>query len=557
MGAIKGRVLEPVRCPFCAFESKRLTSFEAHLGEKHQLTVESAWIKVNGQRVCRCGCGQIPKWVGWKVGYSDFIIGHNASIYNYLDSGEAQQVIEKRNSTLKQSLETGAVTNWAKGLSKQTDDRLMQASQKRSLTVSQQFKSGDRIIWSKGHTKYTDDRLLELSNKLKEEFSSGSRVAWSVGLNKDNDVRIRNMAIKVSLSLKKESLRKRLDQIKRLKVDEIKNRIEVGSNLKVIGGTEHYINDASPVIKVKCDVCGSEFHDSLRRLQRGRCYICQPTGSAAQQEIADYIVSLGVTLKRNDRSVLKGIELDVLVPDHNFAIEYNGLYWHSDLHKSSAYHENKLKMASEVGIQLMHVFEDDWRDKSDIVKSMILHRLKMTPNKYGARQLRVGKLDVESRRKFFNANHVDGDTAAIVAWGLYFEKELVCALSIRKPFHKTHENYYEVARFCTKVNTHVRGGLRKLTKIAIQFVRANSKAGLMTYVDRRIGSGIGYESSGFQKIGETTPRFWWTDFDNRFNRFKFKADPNRGMTEAEVAAEMGVVKIWGCSNLIYRLIAAS
>lgn len=553
MGAIKGRVLEIISCPFCSYTTKRVTSIETHIGDVHGKTPPEAWVEVHGPSNCRCGCGTPTKWLGWKRGFTDFVNGHNASIYSYMDQDDAREVVEKRNQTLKNSMQSGDVVHWARGLTKESNETLRVAATKRAVTVKQQYDSGERSSWSKGLNKETDQRIKTLSQTLKDSFVTGSNKIWSAGLTKDTDDRIKGMATKVSLALRKEVLRKRLDQYKRLKEDEVRSRIEKDSNLTVIGGLERYVNDASPVIKVKCLGCGAEFYDSLRRLQRGRCYVCQPAGSAVQQEISDYLTSLGVNINRNDRTMLNGLEIDIFIPSHNLGIEYNGLYWHSDLHKSSTYHDNKTKVAKRQGVTLLHVFEDDWRDHPDIIKSMILHRMKMTPRCVGARKLKLAKLDKKTREEFFEANHIDGDVASLVAWGLFLGSELVSALSVRKPFHKSHSDHYEVARFCTKTYTHVPGALQRLTKVALNFVATNSKAGLMTYVDMRIGTGSGYESSGFVKISETPPRFWWTDFDNRFNRFKFKADPTRGLSEAEVAAEVGVVKIWGCSNLVYRM----
>lgn len=553
MGAIKGRELNLLSCPYCGFSSKRITKLEHHIQDVHGKNPIESWLEINGNKSCHCGCGATTKWLNWKLGFSDFINGHNAYIYNHMDDEAAKQIVKKRSSTLRESIVNGDVTPWAKGKTKRDNKTLELAASKRSATMREQFKSGERKAWSMGLNKENDVRVHALSEKLKSSFASGNKKIWSTGLTKDSDQRLNQMATRVSLSLRKEVLRKRLDQYKRLKEDEVKSRIEGQSNLKVIGGLDQYVNDASPVIKVKCSTCNAEFYDSLRRLQTGRCYVCQPTGSAAQQEISDYVSTLGFETKRNDRTILKGLEIDLFIPSHNLGIEYNGLYWHSDLHKSSTYHDNKTKTAVACGVSLLHVFEDDWRDHPDIIKSMILHRLKMTPRHIGARKLKLAKLDKKTREAFFEANHIDGDVASLVAWGLFLGTELVSALSVRKPFHKSHSDHYEVARFCTKTYTHVPGALQRLTKVALGFVSANSKAGLMTYVDTRLGTGSGYESSGFIKISETPPRFWWTDFDNRFNRFKFKADPSRGLSEAEVAAEIGVVKIWGCSNLVYRM----
>ena len=507
MGAIKGKKIDPVLCPYCSFSSKRITTIEEHLGDQHGKTPIDAWLEKHGQKKCKCGCGETTKWLNFKLGFSEFINGHNASIYNYLDHDVAEEIVKKRNNTLKNSIESGEIIPWCKGQTKQNNHVVANAAQKRSETVKKQFESRERIAWSKGLSKETDDRLKLISTKLKESFRSGDKKIWSQGLTKDTDTKVKEMAAKVSLSLRKESIRKRLDQYKRLKEDEIKSRIEGDSNLTVIGGLEKYVNDASPVIKVKCKNCNNEFYDSLRRLQRGRCYLCQPTGSAAQQEISDYILNLGIEIKRNDRTSLDGQEIDIFIPSHNFGIEYNGLYWHSDLHKSSTYHDNKTKFARTKGIQLVQVFEDDWRDKSDIVKSLILHKLKMTPKSIGARKLKLAKLDKKTRESFFEENHIDGDVASLVSWGLFRGDELVSALSVRKPFHRAHGDHYEVARFCTKKYLHVPGALHKLTKVALEFVRINCKKGLMTYVDTRFGNGLGYETCGFIKINETPPRF--------------------------------------------------
>src|SRR5690606_24877531 len=79
----------------------------------------------------------------------------------------------------------------------------------------------------------------------------------------------------------------------------------------------------------------------------------------------------GIIVK-NDRSILNGKELDIYLPDINLAIEFNGIYWHSELYKESDYHYSKSKLCKESGIKLIHIWEDDWVNKEDLVKSNIL-----------------------------------------------------------------------------------------------------------------------------------------------------------------------------------------
>ena len=76
----------------------------------------------------------------------------------------------------------------------------------------------------------------------------------------------------------------------------------------------------------------------------------------------------------NDRTVLHGRELDVYVPEHHIAMEYDGLYWHSeDAGRDKGYHRRKTDDCAAAGISLVHVWEDDRRDRRAIIEDMIAY----------------------------------------------------------------------------------------------------------------------------------------------------------------------------------------
>lgn len=52
----------------------------------------------------------------------------------------------------------------------------------------------------------------------------------------------------------------------------------------------------------------------------------------------------------NDRNVLKPAELDIYVPGKKLAIEYDGMYWHSDEFKNASYHVKKTDDCEKAGI---------------------------------------------------------------------------------------------------------------------------------------------------------------------------------------------------------------
>ena len=69
----------------------------------------------------------------------------------------------------------------------------------------------------------------------------------------------------------------------------------------------------------------------------------------------------GTRIVENDRSILEGKEIDILIPSYSLGIEYDGLYFHSEKDgKGPEYHYNKTLQCRTKGIQLIHIFSDEW-----------------------------------------------------------------------------------------------------------------------------------------------------------------------------------------------------
>lgn len=71
-----------------------------------------------------------------------------------------------------------------------------------------------------------------------------------------------------------------------------------------------------------------------------------------------------------------GYELDVIIPELKLAFEYDGLYWHSEQIKNNDYHNWKTNFCKKEGYTLIHIFENEWVYKQDIVKSRIASLLR-------------------------------------------------------------------------------------------------------------------------------------------------------------------------------------
>lgn len=86
--------------------------------------------------------------------------------------------------------------------------------------------------------------------------------------------------------------------------------------------------------KHRCLKCNTEFQTSLAYLNQGygRCPTCFPRSntSVGEKEILEFITASKLLTESNVRSIIAPKELDIYIPSKGIAIEYNGLYWHSE-----------------------------------------------------------------------------------------------------------------------------------------------------------------------------------------------------------------------------------
>jgi hypothetical protein len=545
-------VYAAISCPLCADQFKQELKLNKHLQLSHDVTdVEALYVKhvLNNIRPrCACceTCDASIRWGGWKKGFiSKYARGHNArvdSIYN--NPTFQKQAAKKRKSKFSQ----GAITVWNKGLSKTDDDRIASAAQKISRTLKDGYSSGRLIDWRSKDEHRAKFHAKKVSLTKQKLFAEGKLNIWNAGLTKETDARLAQAATKISLAYQRREVGRRLTR------DELKRRVEAVPQFELLSSIDDYRMRRIQRLAFRCRTCNNVISKSLAMLEDTPiCFFCHPKESTGQLELFQFVKEIAPTTVLSDRTIINPKELDIVVPG-KLAIEYDGLWWHSELFLRPDYADRKFSACQDAGIRLLRVFEDEWRDKRELVQQMIMHRLGLNRIVIGARSCELVELKLKERRAFFNAYHLDGDVKARTALGLKFRGELVAAMSLRRPFHKTHANFSEVARFAQKPGISVAGALSRLSKRAVKLEKDRGKQGLLTYVDHRVGDGQSYVKAGFKIVTHSTgPRFWWTDFKHRYGRFKFKADRTQGLSERDVAQREGVVKIWGCSNLMLTL----
>lgn len=274
------------------------------------------------------------------------------------------------------------------------------------------------------------------------------------------------------------------------------------------------------------------------------------------KEIADYISSLGFPAQTCVSDIVPGHVLDVWVPSAKFTVDYCNFYLRCEpILKNKKFFEQKYDACVKEEIGIFMMYEDEWRDKQDLIKSMIRHRLGLSKNVYHSRKLDVKKLETKDRQRFFDMSHLEEDANSHIAFGLVTpDGEIVAAMSLRRAFHDQYKEYYEVGRSACKPDCVVHGWIGKLTKVCLEYAIGAGKRGLVTYVDSRVGLGKAYVEAGFVLAKDSTgARLWWTDFVNKFNRFQYKADLPNGKSQAQVCEEAGVVALFGMGNKLLKL----
>jgi len=296
------------------------------------------------------------------------------------------------------------------------------------------------------------------------------------------------------------------------------------------------------------------------------CTICNPINdhiSDKENKLLDFIKeNYNGKIIENDRNIIKPYELDIYLPDLKLSFEFNGVYWHNELFKSNNYHKNKSDLCDEQNIQLIHIYEDDWIYKQDIVKSMILNKLDKSLNKIYARKTEVKEVtDNKLVREFLNKNHIQGFVGSKIKIGLFYKDELVSLMTfgkLRKAMNSSSsDGQFEMLRYCNKLNTNVIGGASKLFKY---FIKSYEFKEITTYADRSYSNGKLYEVLGFKFIHKTDPNYYYVIDSIRYHRFNYRKDVlikegyDANKTEHQIMLERKIYRIYNSGNLKFEFI---
>jgi len=517
-----------IRCLICYEEFNNKRKFTNHLRNKHNITQKSyydTFFSKNDDGICPLCKGETT-FRNLKRGYDKYCSGICASL-NRKQSQETKKKISIANKKVsKKSKKKRNKTNLEKyGVENPYQSEKVKSKIKETIINKYGVENPAQSEIIKGKIKETNLKKYGVSSFLKTK-----------------DCRIKRHSLQLI------DVKKRISEF---------NTIKPLFDIDKFEGIGYYIEYGWECLK-----CNNTFKEHLYSKNIPICPFCYPKdgySSYEETKVREWI-------KLNVENVLankffsfegKTYELDIYIPSHNLGIEFDGLYWHSELAgKDKKYHLEKDKFFKEhFNIEVIHIFENEWLYKQDIVKSIILNRLGLSEKRIYARKTNFSSIDNQTYKTFLEENHIQGAINSKHKYGLFYNKELISVIGYGKSRFKRNE--LELHRFCNKLNTSITGGFSKLIK--------NSGFKGSTYCDLRYFNAIGYKAIGFYEIDRTAPNYWYfkkNRIETLYSRIQFQKhklkdklktfDPS--MTEWENMKNNGWNRIFDCGNIKLEII---
>jgi len=318
-------------------------------------------------------------------------------------------------------------------------------------------------------------------------------------------------------------------------------------------------NGSKEKIEVICKKHGSFWIRPDKLLQGEGCPKCGHICSKAEDEIKKFITEIS-NLKVEERlkTIIPPYELDIYIPEKKLAIEYNGLKWHSyEYNENKDYHLNKTELCEKQGIRLIHIFEDEWQEHCEIVKTKLKHILGFDNDlpKVFARKCVVKEITNKEARLFLEKNHIQGFTKSTIYLGCFYNNDIVGAMSFKK--ERNDSDKWELTRFASDINKHCVGVAGKLFKC---FVENYNPSEIKSFADRRWSTNNEnlYIKLGFKLDKILKPDYHYVYKGQRIHKFNFrkqKLHKKYGlpltMTEEEMCKKLNFYRIYDCGLIKY------
>lgn len=340
-----------------------------------------------------------------------------------------------------------------------------------------------------------------------------------------------------------------------------------GEKMKIVNNkhlSKHDITVKEYKVKYGFKTTSENTHNKLSKIgTMGNLYVKKNYTSKPENEIKNYLTSIGVKYESN-RQILIGKEIDILSNEYKIGIEFNGNKWHTEWFgkKDKTYHLDKTIKCNLKNYRLLHIFEDEWVLKQDIVKNKLKYLFDKDSEmiKISGRKIQIKIIDKPTQIKFLDKYHIQGNGQSTISIGGFFNDELISVMLFKKT-NKNSDNY-DLTRYATNYNYIYQGVASKMLKY---FERNYNPESIISFADRRWTLDKDnnlYTKLGFELDNITSPNCWYynekVDKHKRFHNSGFKRQTLHKkyglpltMTKTEMVKELGYDRIWDCGLFKY------
>ena len=351
--------------------------------------------------------------------------------------------------------------------------------------------------------------------------------------------------------------------------------------MKFVEDVEGYISlhyqEEKPTYKQLADRLGVRISTVADCIERNKFnHLIKFSQSYMEQEVSELLDSLRINYQMHNRSVIAPNELDIYIPDYRLAIECNPTATHNSSFGymnidnniiDYSYHKKKTDLCESQGVFLFHIFGYDWKHHKPVIESMLRNLLQKNDIVIYARKCEVKEVNWQDSLEFLKTNHRQGASSASIRLGLYYNNELVSLMTFNKmrttigTGSEDLTDCWELARFCSKLNTSVVGAASKLFK---HFVTEYTPQRIRSFSDRAHTKGTLYSNLGFKEVRRSDPGYMWVDTKtdvayNRVNaqkqnikKFLHDDDIDLALTEREIMESHGFARVYDSGTITWE-----
>jgi len=295
--------------------------------------------------------------------------------------------------------------------------------------------------------------------------------------------------------------------------------------------------------------------------------------SKPEKSLKEFLKSLNINFDSNNRKLLNGVEIDIINHEKKIGIEFDGNLYHSENYggKLRNFHLNKTELMNKKDYSLIHIFEDEWFLKNDIIKNKLKHLFGISESIIiSARDCSIKEISPDLKNIFLNNYHIQGEDKSNIHIGAFYGEELVSVITFdnnrQMNIKENKKNEYELKRFCSSgkyLITGIAGKLlsyfiknhnpKKIISFADRRWTLNSNNNLYTKLNFKLTKTLGPDYTYFNSKVHRLKRHHKFSFGKSSLKRKFSEIYNDNKTEWEMMQELGYDRIWDCGKFKYEM----